>query len=184
MRPKPERWWSLIYWTFRAISRILDAMDLPSLGRMVAAQRHVLGFTLAALAAAAGVGRSTLAALESGKLRELGFTKVARICAAAGIVLEARPPLLSAPLMAHRHITEAAGRDLTKAAVEDVIVRGDIAAWRGLVRALRTDESGRLAGRVQQVVGALGQDDPKVAAFAALLPGILTRATARRVPRG
>lgn len=159
-------------------------MDLTSLGRMIAAQRRSLGLTVAALAAAAGVGRSTLAALESGKLPELGFKKVARLCAAAGIVLEARAPLLDAPLMAHRHITEAAGRDLTKAAVEDVIVRGDIGAWRGLVHALRNDESGRLAGRVRQVVGALGRDDPKVAAFDTLLPGILARVATRRTVRG
>lgn len=159
-------------------------MDLSSLGRMIAARRRAAGRTLADLAAAADVGRSTLAALESGKLAELGFNKVARICEAAGIVLEARPPLLDAPLMEHRHITDAAGRDLTKAAVEDVIVRGDLGAWRGLVRALRNDESGRLASRVQQVVGALRQDDPKVAAFAALLPGILARVTTRHVARG
>ncbi len=159
-------------------------MDLLSLGRMIAAQRRAAGRTLADLAAAAGVGRSTLAALESGKLRELGFTKVARICAAAGIVLEARPPLLEAPLMAHRHITDTAGRDLTKAAVEDVLVRGDMGAWRGLVRALRQDHSGRLAGRVQQVVEALRRDDPKVAAFAALLPGILARPAPRNIGRG
>lgn len=158
-------------------------MDLPSLGRMIAARRRASGRTLADLAAAADVGRSTLAALESGKLPELGFSKVARICEAAGIVLEARAPLLDAPLMEHRHITDAAGRDLTKAAVEDVIVRGDIGAWRGLVRALRTDESGRLAGRVRQVVAALRRDDPKVAAFAALLPGILARVTARNGAR-
>ncbi|HVS75440.1 MAG TPA: helix-turn-helix domain-containing protein, partial [Steroidobacteraceae bacterium] len=110
-------------------------MDLPSLGRMIAAQRRARGLTVAGLAAAAGVGRSTLASLEAGKLPELGFTKVARICAAAGIILEARPPLLDTPLMKHRHLTDAAGRDLTKAAMEDVIVRGDISAWRGLVRA-------------------------------------------------
>lgn len=30
----------------------------------------------------------------------------------------------------------AAGRDLTKAAIADVVERGDIAAWRGLVAAL------------------------------------------------
>ncbi len=159
-------------------------MSLISLGRMIAVRRRALGLTTAALAAAAGVGRSTLAALEAGKLPELGFTKVARICAAAGIVLEVRPPLLDAPLMAHRHLTEAAGRDLTKAAVEDVIVRGDIGAWRGLVQALRTDENGRLADRVRQVVGALGRDDPKAAAFAALLPGILAHTNTRHGARG
>ena len=160
-------------------------MNLTSLGRMIAAQRRVLGLTGAALAAAAGVGRSTLAALEAGKLPELGFSKVARICAAVGIVLEARPPLLDAPLMQHRHLTDAAGRDLTRAAIEDVIVRGDIGAWRGLVRALRTDESGsELAMRVRQVVGALDRDDPKVAAFAALLPGILGAITSGQSARG
>lgn len=164
----------------RKISYILDGMNLSSLGAMIAARRRTLGISTAALAAAAGVGRSTLAALESGKLPELGFNKVARICHAAGIVLDAHLPLLDAPLMPHRHLTEAAGRDLTKAAVEDVIVHGDIGAWRGLVRALRRDESGRLASRVRQVVGALGRDDPKVAAFAVLLPGILARAPSAR----
>lgn len=159
-------------------------MDLRSLSRTIAAQRRAQGLTLAELAAAAGVGRSTLAALEAGKLPELGFAKIARICAALGILLEARAPLLDAPLMEHRHITNAAGRDLTKAAVEDVIVRGHLGAWRGLVRALQTDGSGRLISRVQQVVGALRKDDPKVAAFAALLPGILRHATARHTARG
>jgi transcriptional regulator with XRE-family HTH domain len=112
-------------------------MNLSSLGPMIAARRRTLGISTAVLAAAAGVGRSTLAALESGKLPELGFNKVARICHAAGILLEALP-MLDAPLMPHRHLTEAAGRDLTKAAVEDVIVHGDIGAWRGLARALTT----------------------------------------------
>ncbi|HET9105790.1 MAG TPA: helix-turn-helix domain-containing protein [Steroidobacteraceae bacterium] len=158
-------------------------MDLASIGRMIAARRRTLGVSSAALAAAAGVGRSTLAALEAGKLPELGFNKVARICQAAGIILEAHLPLLDAPLMRHRHLTEAAGRDLTKAAVEDVILRGDINAWRGLARALRTDKSGRLAGRVRQVAGALGRDDPKVAAFAVLLPGILAGAPSRNGTR-
>lgn len=158
-------------------------VNLTLLGRMIAARRRAQHLTLTNLAAAAGVGRSTLAALESGKLPELGFTKVARICAATGIILEAHPPLLEQPLMTHRHLTDTAGCHLTKAAVEDVIVRGDIGAWRGLVRALRTDKSGRLAARVQQVVDALGRDDRKVAAFASLLPAILARATTRRSKR-
>jgi hypothetical protein len=46
-----------------------------------------------------------LAALESGKLEELGFAKVERICTAVGVVLEARPTALDAPLMEHRHLT-------------------------------------------------------------------------------
>jgi len=148
-------------------------MNLNSVGHLIAERRRSRGFTLPQLAAAAAIGRSTLAALERGKLQELGFTKVARICAAVGLVLEVREPELTAPLMAHRHLTEAAGRDLTKAAVEDVITRGDISAWRGLIRAIRAQKQGRLARRVQEVVKALDQEDPKARAFAALLPEIL-----------
>jgi transcriptional regulator with XRE-family HTH domain len=149
-------------------------MNLVSVGHLIARQRRAKGLTLAELASSAGVGRSTLAALEAGKLPELGFVKVARICAAVGFVLEARPLELDAALMPHRHLTEAAGRDLTKAAIEDVIVRGDISAWRGLVRALRAPQvKGRLGKRVEEVVSALPTDDPKVRAFAALLRDIL-----------
>lgn len=151
-------------------------MKLPSIGYVIGHRRRAKGLTLAALASAAGVGRSTLAALEAGKLPELGFEKVARLCEAVGLVLEARPLELEAPLMPHRHLTEAAGRDLTKAAIEDVVVRGDIAAWRGLVQAIRAGQRRGLAHRVQQVVAALNRDDPKVRAFATLLPDILQRA--------
>src|SRR5690242_13392520 len=86
-------------------------MKLSSVGYLIARERRAKGLTLAALASSAGVGRSTLAALEAGKLPELGFEKVARLCAAVGLVLEARPLELDVPLMAHRHLTEASGRD-------------------------------------------------------------------------
>jgi transcriptional regulator with XRE-family HTH domain len=148
-------------------------MNLISIGHMVARLRRAKGLTLLGVASSAGVGRSTLAALEAGKLPELGFARVARICATVGLVLEVRPLELDAPLMSHRHLTEAAGRDLTKAAIEDIIVRGDIAAWRGLVRALRSTRRGILVNRLQEVVSALDQADPKVRAFSTLLPGIL-----------
>ena len=140
--------------------------------------------TLSQLAAAAGIGRSTLAALEAGKIRELGFVKIARICAALGLILEARAPELDAPLMSHRHLTDAAGRDLTKAAVEDVIVRGDISAWRQLVQAMRARTGGRLARRVQEVVAALNRDDPKIRAFATLLPAILRESPSPEMGNG
>lgn len=148
-------------------------MNLVSIGHLVGRHRRAKGLTLAELAAAADVGRSTLAALEASKLPELGYAKVARICAAVGLVLEVRPLELDAPLMPHRHLTETAGRDLTKAAIEDVIVRGDIAAWRGLVRVIRAHRQGRLVHRVQEVLAALDHDDPKVRAFSTLLPEIL-----------
>ena len=88
-------------------------MDRATIGRLVSERRRAKRLTLAALAQSAGVGRSTLAALEAGKLAELGFVKVERICAAADLVVEVRTLALDEPLMAHRHLTEAAGRDLT-----------------------------------------------------------------------
>ena len=157
-------------------------MDLPSVGALVAARRRAEGLTLGDLAARAAVGRSTLAAFESGKLRELGFARVARICAAVDLVIDVRAPLLDAPIVAHRHLTEAAGRELTKAAIDDIIVRGDVAAWRKLFKAMRDDTSGRTARRVREVAAAIADQDVKAKAFAALLPRVngTIRPVARR----
>jgi transcriptional regulator with XRE-family HTH domain len=148
-------------------------MNLQGVGILVAERRRAQGFTLRALATEAHVGRSTLAALEAGKLRELGYGKVARICAAVGLVLEARPLTLEKPLARHRHLTEPAGRDLTKAAMEDIVVRGDIDSWRGLVRALERDSSGSLARRARDVLAGADRSDPRVRAFSTLLSGVL-----------
>jgi len=159
-------------------------MDLNSLGRLIAERRRAKHLTLTNVAGSAGVGRSTLAALEGGKLSELGFVKLMRICHVVGLVLEARAFELDAPLMPHRHLTEAAGRDLTKAAIADVIVRGDIAAWRGLVRAIRAHGHVQLARRVQEVVAALDRGDVKVRAFSTLLPHILRELPSRETQQG
>ncbi len=148
-------------------------MNLHGIGLVVAERRRDRGLTLQALATEAGVGRSTLAALESGKLRELGYGKVARICAALGLVLETRPTTLEKPLARHRHLTDAAARDLTKAAMEDIVVRGDINSWRGLVNAIRQDKSGRLARRAREVLAGAESSDSRVRAFSVLLSGAL-----------
>jgi len=155
-------------------------VNLTTVGQLVAQRRRAKRLTLEQLARSAGVGRSTLAALEAGKIAELGFAKVERICAAADLVLEVRTQALDEPLMPHRHLTEAAGRDLTKAAIADVVERGDISAWRGLVGAIRASSDGRLVRRVFDVVRALDPQDAKVRAFAALLPEI-SRMSRRRV---
>jgi len=84
-------------------------------------------------------------------------------------VLEARPLELNEPLMAHRHLSETAGRELTKAAIDDIITRGTIGTWRKLVEAMNADETGRIARRVTDVARALSKLDPKARAFAALL---------------
>jgi transcriptional regulator with XRE-family HTH domain len=155
-------------------------MDLRTLGRLIAEHRRSQGLTLHQLAAEAGVGRSTLAALEGGKLAELGYVKVSRICAVLGLVLEARPPELDRPLMQHRHLTELAGRELTKAAIDDVISRGDIRAWRGLVAAIQADSSGRVARRVRDVARALAKHEPRAEAFLSLLPRLHPKATKKQ----
>ena len=154
-------------------------MELRTIGSLIADRRRQRGWTLRQLADAAGVGRSTLAALESGKIAELGFEKVNRLCAAVDLVLEARPPVLDEPLMRHRHLTEAAGRNLTKAAIEDVILRGDFAAWRGLAQAARADRTGRIARRTREVAATLSRHDPRAWAYATLLPQLLARAPRR-----
>ncbi len=144
---------------------------------LVAERRRARGATLQALATEAQVGRSTLAALEAGKLSELGYSKVARICAAVGLVIEARPLALEKPLARHRHLTETAARELTKAAIEDIVVRGDIVSWRGLVQAMRHDASGRLARRAREVLSGADQSDSRVRAFSTLLSSTLKRGT-------
>ncbi|MBV6416226.1 MAG: hypothetical protein CMLOHMNK_00757 [Steroidobacteraceae bacterium] len=148
-------------------------MELASVGALVAARRRALGLTLADLAARAGVGRSTLAALESGKVPELGFQRVTRICAAVGLVVDVRAPLLDTPIIPHRHLTETAGRELTKAAIDDIIVRGDVIAWRKLFQTMRADASGRTERRVREVATAIAAQDVKARAFAALLPRVI-----------
>lgn len=159
-------------------------MNLPAVGRLIAEYRRRKGLTLQELADAASVGRSTLAALERGKIAELGFAKVARLCAAVDLVLEARPPALEVPLMAHRHVTDMAGRELTKAAIEEIITRGEFSAWRGLVHAMQADRSGRIAQRVREVTAALDHRDTRVHAFGTLLPEFLRPAKRERKVHG
>jgi len=60
-------------------------MNLQTIGHLIAEGRRAKGLTLTQLAAQAAVGRSTLAALEAGKLPELGLERVARLCAAVDL---------------------------------------------------------------------------------------------------
>jgi 2,3-bisphosphoglycerate-independent phosphoglycerate mutase len=88
--------------------------------------------------------------------------------------------LLDAPIIPHRHLTEAAGRELTKAAIDDIIVRGDVAAWRQLFKAIHDDASGRTERRVREVAAAIAGQDVKAKAFAALLPRVIGANAERR----
>ncbi len=144
-------------------------MNLQTIGHLIAQRRRAMGLTLTQLAAQAAVGRSTLAALEAGKLPELGLQRVARLCAAVDLVLEARPLELNEPLMTHRHLSEVAGRELTKAAIDDIITRGTVGTWRKLVQAMDADKTGRIARRVNVMAQVLGKRDSKARAFSTLL---------------
>jgi len=62
-------------------------MNLISLGEQIAARRKALGMSQATLARKAGVGRSTLEALENARLGELGYAKITNILAALGLEL-------------------------------------------------------------------------------------------------
>jgi len=62
-------------------------LDLTSLGEQIAARRKALGLSQTALARKAGVGRTTLEALENGRLGELGYAKITNILAAMGLEL-------------------------------------------------------------------------------------------------
>ena len=62
-------------------------LELTTLGTLIAKHRAAQRLTQAELALRARVGRSTLDALENGRMAELGFGKIARILAALGLAL-------------------------------------------------------------------------------------------------
>lgn len=74
-------------------------LDLPSLGREIARRRGAAGLTQAALARRAGIGRSTLDALENGRTAELGFGKIARILASLALDLKITEARRSRPTL-------------------------------------------------------------------------------------
>jgi transcriptional regulator with XRE-family HTH domain len=63
-------------------------LALSSIGEQIAARRRSMGLTQAALAKRAGVGHSTLDALENGRLGELGLKRIVRLLAALGLELK------------------------------------------------------------------------------------------------
>jgi transcriptional regulator with XRE-family HTH domain len=79
-------------------------LPLIDMGEQIAIKRRALGLTQRALARNAGVGLSTLDALENGRLGELGYSKINNILTALGLELKlqqasARRPTLEELLM-------------------------------------------------------------------------------------
>ena len=62
-------------------------LDLSCIGRTIAERRKTLKLSQAELSHKAGLSRATLDALENGRARELGFSKVTRLLAALGLEL-------------------------------------------------------------------------------------------------
>jgi predicted XRE-type DNA-binding protein len=67
---------------------IRSMLLLSSIGEQIATRRKASGLTQTALAKKARVGRSTLDALENGRMGELGYSKVSNILSALGLELK------------------------------------------------------------------------------------------------
>ncbi len=65
--------------------------DLKRIGNQVREARKGQSLTQAALAAEAGISRTTLSLLENGTVQELGIRKVIRILERLGLELTTRP---------------------------------------------------------------------------------------------
>jgi transcriptional regulator with XRE-family HTH domain len=62
-------------------------LSLSSIGERIAERRKTQGLSQTVLAKRAGVGRTTLDALENGRAGELGFSKITKLLAALGLEL-------------------------------------------------------------------------------------------------
>lgn len=60
-------------------------LDLSQVGDLVTEARKRLGLTQSALSRRAGLSRATIEALENGRLKEIGFAKLTRICVVLGL---------------------------------------------------------------------------------------------------
>ncbi len=77
---------------------ILGSMlDLISIGERIAERRRTLKFSQAELSRKAGLSRATVDALENGRARELGFSKVTRLLAALGLELKLQTAISQRP---------------------------------------------------------------------------------------
>lgn len=62
-------------------------LSLATIAEHITQKRKALGLSQTALAKKAHVGRSTLDALENGRMGELGYTKISNILTALGLEL-------------------------------------------------------------------------------------------------
>jgi len=73
---------------YRRKSSYIRYVDITAIGEQIAARRKKLGLSQAELASKAGIGHSTLNALENGRLGELGLTRIAKVLSVLGMELK------------------------------------------------------------------------------------------------
>jgi transcriptional regulator with XRE-family HTH domain len=74
-------------------------MPISAIAEQIAHKRKALGLSQAALAKKAHIGRSTLDALENGRMGELGYTKISNILSALGLEMRIQQASSSRPTL-------------------------------------------------------------------------------------
>jgi transcriptional regulator with XRE-family HTH domain len=74
-------------------------LGLSSIGTEIAHRRKQLKLSQAELARKAGISRATLDAVENGRARELGFSKLTKLLAALGLELRLQPAASQRPTL-------------------------------------------------------------------------------------
>lgn len=87
-------------------------LDLPTIGTETIKRRKARRLRQTDVAMRAGVSRSTVDALENGRLGELGFAKVSRILAVVGLELLLRDAIRRRPTLEELMEENARDEDL------------------------------------------------------------------------
>jgi transcriptional regulator with XRE-family HTH domain len=89
-------------------------LSLSAIAEQIAVRRKALRLSQATLAQRAKVSRSTLDALENGRMGELGYSKVANILAALGLELSLREATAGRPTLEDLMQEERDDQDLDR----------------------------------------------------------------------
>jgi len=74
-------------------------LDLISIGNQIADRRRALKLSQTRLATKVAISRATLDALENGRARELGFSKITKLLTALGLELTLRTASFERPTL-------------------------------------------------------------------------------------
>lgn len=101
-------------------------MQLHEIGMLVRERRKALAITQAHLARLAGLSRTTVSQLESGALKDLGFSKLGRLVAILGLGLDAKAREKHSPALkiAAQTASTSYRKVLTPDALRDILKSG------------------------------------------------------------